>query len=599
MEVMTSYTRRVSLALGALICIVCSAVCALLAAAGVFAPVLLALSSAALALFGAALGFWVVGKMNRLFRELTAFSAAAGLVSENHIEISRLVDANGIHGKFDSLEGIDKLMEHINDDIDVLQRSATKFDLFSSDIYFSAQNLANQASRQVEMLINLRSRVASYFEGLTATNQELKALTAALKENQAQARELRERALSSREELSELVEQTKSASANAAGGKREVQRTQEAAEELAKGLRNLTVTAQKESEEAKKITEKLKNIADIVEQTHILAINASIEAARAGKSGSGFAVIALEVKALAHSSRLALDDIEAVLANVKTGIDQSTSLVGTVAGAAEKLGVSVTRTRGSFESIGLSVQDMAGRIDRFDRVFSDQIDSATRAADSSERDAAKIEGFAREYHARSAEYEAINTTTVETEENAVDSNRSARVLAQLAGYLKVGGSERNRILRKYQVDQECTTRKFNRKHQRQVLLYNLEVLDADGEMLGNLGDLSASGLSLIARKDMPIGVNRQVQVVLPLTSEGERRLPLSIRTRRSESDGDSFRIGCSFEGSCAVQAASISELMQTLALGSLAAPQKKVLTVETEEMAEMETMEEMEEIEAV
>lgn len=82
--------------------------------------------------------------------------------------------------------------------------------------------------------------------------------------------------------------------------------------------------AQKLSEAVKEIGVTLQIISDISSSTNLLALNASIEAARAGDSGKGFAVVASEVGNLANSTKQSLDGVETVIARVQSNVDEIT-----------------------------------------------------------------------------------------------------------------------------------------------------------------------------------------------------------------------------------------------------------------------------------
>jgi methyl-accepting chemotaxis protein len=71
------------------------------------------------------------------------------------------------------------------------------------------------------------------------------------------------------------------------------------------------------AEQAQAIGDIITTVNDISEQTHMLALNASIEASRAGEHGRGFAVVAAEVKALADQSKKATAQVRQILGHIQ------------------------------------------------------------------------------------------------------------------------------------------------------------------------------------------------------------------------------------------------------------------------------------------
>jgi methyl-accepting chemotaxis protein len=60
-------------------------------------------------------------------------------------------------------------------------------------------------------------------------------------------------------------------------------------------------------------------VKDLAEQSNLLALNASIEAAKAGEHGRGFAVVAMEMRNLAEQSKVAAGEVRAILSEVQKG----------------------------------------------------------------------------------------------------------------------------------------------------------------------------------------------------------------------------------------------------------------------------------------
>lgn len=96
-------------------------------------------------------------------------------------------------------------------------------------------------------------------------------------------------------------------------GQQVVSTTIETMERLAKQMQQASVGIEALSEHSKKISDLVNSISGIADQTNLLALNAAIEAARAGEQGRGFAVVADEVRQLASRTNKTTEEIVAVV----------------------------------------------------------------------------------------------------------------------------------------------------------------------------------------------------------------------------------------------------------------------------------------------
>lgn len=97
--------------------------------------------------------------------------------------------------------------------------------------------------------------------------------------------------------------------------------------EVSESMKVTTDIAKKLSDAVQEIGVTLKLISDISSSTNLLALNASIEAARAGDAGKGFAVVATEVGNLANNTQDSLKEIEAVIERVQHNVKEITMQV--------------------------------------------------------------------------------------------------------------------------------------------------------------------------------------------------------------------------------------------------------------------------------
>ncbi|MCU7922437.1 MAG: methyl-accepting chemotaxis protein, partial [Candidatus Thiodiazotropha sp. (ex Dulcina madagascariensis)] len=125
------------------------------------------------------------------------------------------------------------------------------------------------------------------------------------------------------------AEATRNADASSEEGKKVVDKTIEAINQLATEVEQAAKVIHELEQETENIGSVLDVIKSIAEQTNLLALNAAIEAARAGEQGRGFAVVADEVRTLAGRTQQSTQEIEEMISRLQTGANKAVQVMET------------------------------------------------------------------------------------------------------------------------------------------------------------------------------------------------------------------------------------------------------------------------------
>ncbi len=150
----------------------------------------------------------------------------------------------------------------------------------------------------------------------------------------------------------------------ARAGQQTAQEAVSGMDQLGQATDQLAQTIQDLGQRSGQIGTIIETIDDIASQTNLLALNAAIEAARAGEQGKGFAVVADEVRQLAERASQATKEIREMIRAVQSGAEQAVSAMNQ-AGHDVQQSISRTQAAGSaFETIAGGIGQVAGQVDQ-------------------------------------------------------------------------------------------------------------------------------------------------------------------------------------------------------------------------------------------
>lgn len=166
---------------------------------------------------------------------------------------------------------------------------------------------------------------------------------------------------------------------------------------------------------SQKISEIVNVIKEIADQTNLLALNAAIEAARAGEQGRGFAVVADEVRKLAERTSSATQEISGMIGAIQSGannavssMEQGTIRVGEGVEKAQRAGASMAQVKQGTEQVVLTVGDITNALKEQSRavnsvareveMIASMVNENTLAVDELARTSEELNRLAEDLH---------------------------------------------------------------------------------------------------------------------------------------------------------------------------------------------------------
>lgn len=330
-----------------------------------------------------------------------------------------------------------------NDEIGVMSRSVEQFIQSMRSMILSIHGVSDklhvQADNSNDVSDEMYNASKLQSESMQELNNTVEQLSVSVNEIAGNATTLASVVANTREDGEQVDLKVKTTVEVSRQGKADMQNVGVAMQSINEATVKLQQAIDKVGSSSEEITKITGVISDIADETNLLSLNASIEAARAGDAGKGFAVVATEIGKLAQTSSASVHDIEGLISEINVLVKDAVSQAGDSVGNIQNSSDLVHNALGTFDMIFNNidevdnlVQKMMEKVEQVDKV-------AVNVAAISEEQAASSEEILATSYTMVEQARGITRNSETVAQGARELTESAVELANQVNMFKVDG----------------------------------------------------------------------------------------------------------------------------------------------------------------
>jgi methyl-accepting chemotaxis protein len=351
----------------------------------------------------------------------------------------------------DLSDAFNRFVGRLAADIRSLRRTVDRLQESSRSVAESAESLAGTSQQQATGTKMIAERTANFSQAMVDIDSHVTEQADIARHNAQSAADQADGMESVVASTETMYQKTRSSIESAGAGFETVRAGVHRNIELAHRMDEVARHIMAAGENSQQVEGVLARITDIAEETNLLAVNASIEAAHAGKSGAGFAIVANEIRSLSATTGQAVEEIGDLLRNIRDSVSQGAELARkareegaeTNRMAQESL-TAVEAIIGVMEESGTKLADVA--------VMARQQGTAVRSFQS---ETSRLRDFAQQIKdsvsKQSSGAADIRNLISDLESSQTENVNSSNDLSRLASELAQAGEELARIVNQFKI----------------------------------------------------------------------------------------------------------------------------------------------------